>query len=634
MRKHLKSLGGFWYFVAGMFVVPPLINAIKLFRAKVDSVATVNGMSITQKQFSQVKKGHESYLRQLQAIGLGQFAQRMSDADLLKICAQNSLEQKVADRVGVTVGGEELAEEVAKGVAKYAIGQDGRVDLAQYALSIAASSGMTVAEYEATIMEKMRTDIVQSLVKACSFTPKFYSAFTARVGATKKQFKIIEVPLTKILETTKKEHLEAQELELFFQEHSANYMTESEKTVTYAVIDRELFKEVAVPDEAELEEFYSRVMDTRFADPEKFSVNYAWIEFKTGDEKAAAATKLEALVQEVATSGKSLAKLAEQEGIAAGNKQMFTLGCGELPYALEQEIEQKREVKAVTKVIDADNRVYVAQIEQHKPFLIKSYDEVKDTVFADVQKIKIDQLIRTDMESMITEARETDDGQEVFNTYVEKMQLKKKHVRLKKNVPPADSLEESIAKAVFTQNAAVGFLGYVFDKADLVTFVVSAVKEAEVKPFEQVKEQVKKDFAEKYARMTQESLVARIREKMLAGADPEEELAKFKLKTKTTEWVSADQKEVAGFDFGPKFMEKLKLVDRTEIVLQHKSQDNFYLVQLVAQEISELAEEPADTQAEDFGLNQDIFDGFVASLLKSATIEPNKRMLSDLLPEF
>lgn len=635
MRKTLKGMGWFWYLMAFLFVGPTLMNAIKTFRAKLDSVALINGLPIRHKDFARIKSGHENYIRQLQNMGLGQFAQRMSDMDLVKIAAQNVLEQGVADRLGIIVGGEELASEVANGVAKSAISKEGRVDMAQYSLSLAANAGMTIVEYEDTLLKKMRADALGALVKSCAYEPLFFGNYLSKIKKAKKRFQIIEIPFEKIEDSIKKTGVSSEELDLFYQENAKDYMTAAKKEVLYAVLDRKLFKDAGAPDEAELEEFYEKAKDTKFADPEKYSVSYTWIEFATEEEAVAARAKLEALRQEIVSSEKSLARLAKKQGLDAESKQMILLSRNELPEVVEQALEAK--INAVTAVVEDEKKVYLAQVDKFKPFVVKAYEDVKAEVATDVQKIKVDQLIREDIEEIMTEARESDNGEEVFCAYADKMQLAKKNLSLRQDEAPSEELASSIFKHAFDQHAEAGYLGYVLRGDEIVLFFVKDTVNPEVRPFVEVASEVKKACIEHQAKVAQEHYIFRLKEKMLENSSLDEELGRYKLKAKISDWLTEDKKELAGYDFGPKFLEQLKTTDRAELILKHRSGETVYLLRLDAIELQSPDEEQKNTGSvatQNFTAKQDIFDGFVATLLKNATLEPNKRTIQDLIPEF
>lgn len=635
IRKGLKSVGWFWYFIAAMFIVPQLINGIRMFRAKIDSAATVNGIPIKFKEFRRMKQSHESYIKNLISVGLGQFARPMSDAQILNSCAQEVLEQGVADKVGIDVGGEKLAQEVSKGLARHSLGKDGVLDYRRYASSVMASAGMSVADYEENQMKNMRTDALHDLVKACSYNPEFSSKHVAEVKARDKKFKIIEMPLDKFIDVVKKEDIPAEQLELFYRENLSNYMTTPERTVSYAFMDRDIFKEMASPEDYELVDYYDRHMSDKFSSPEKFSASYAWVEFDSEESKKQAEITLELLAQEVASSGKKLGQLASKKSeVKTDSKTLFSVAQGVLPYALETELQDKREVGAVTKPVEASGKIYIAQIDDHKPFAIKPFDQVKQELIELVSKTKIDDLIRDEVEAMIREVREMENGPEILDREVEKLSLKKKSLHFDQNDNPKGELESELFKLAFNKNVYEGHLGYVSRKDGLVVFVVSEVVPAKAIPFDKVDGQVKKDFLEKRARSAQEDAVEKMRQKVLAGQEIDAELDHWRLKRSTSEWVSNGEKDIRGFDFGPKMIDEFMAMDRPEQVFKHRAGDTFFLVSIAEQkpEAGEIDEKAHNF--DDFRSSRESLDGFIACLLKDAKIVPNKGMLSDLIPEF
>lgn len=635
MRKHLKSMGWFWYLIVFMFIVPPLVNAIKTFRARIDCIALVDGNPIRNKDFSRVKNGHNAYIRQLQSMGLGQFAQKMSDVDLVKVCAQNLLEQDVADTVGIYVGGAELAEDIAKGVARSAIGKDGKVDMAQYSLSVAANAGMTVAEYEDTLLKKMRSDAVNSLVKACAYEPSFALAYAAKVAAQKKKFSVVEIPLQSIKREISRDSLSQVELENFYQQNANNYLTVAERKLGYAVVERKLFAGLAAPEEDELEEFYERVKDTRFTEPEKVSVSYAVADFADEAERAAAFSKLEEVAQGARGQKNRLSKLAKKHNFNIESKNLIMLSQGELPEVVDQAVAALRQIDGVTAVLEETGKLYVAQIDQIKPFTIKNFDDVRAEIATDVQKLKTDELIRSDVESLMLEARESEDGREVFNRYVEKMHLKTKRAEFVQGQEEKDDLQQSLAKAAFGQNFEEGSLGYALQDGDLVIYLIDEIKNPSVKPLDDVRQKVEDDLLAKLAVELQSKFADELREKVLVGDDIESDLARFKLKVKISDWTSADDKTIAGHKFSPKILSRLKNIDHAGQVLKTSDKENStYLIWL--EELSEKEEggEQAKFENQSSSAQYETLDGFVASLLKNATIEFNNRTLNDLIPEY
>ncbi len=636
MRNGLKTVGWIWYLIAAMFVVPPFINGMRIFMAKLDSVATVNGINVRKKDFHRTKRSHDAYIKSLASMGLGQFAKPMSDADVLRSCALAILEENAADKIGIEVSGQCLAEAVAKGLARHSLEKDGSLDYRRYASSVMASAGMTIAEYEHNQLIDLKTEALHELIKQCAYNPKFAFEHKKAVASKDKKFKVIEFPLKNFLSFVEKEELSPEQLDLFYRENSKNYMTKQERSLSYAFFKRDLFGQVSLPDAFDAEEYYERHMSEQFSTPEKFSINYLVAEFDSEEQKKELSNELELIVQNVTKSNKKLSSATKNSKIKADKKVDFSIGKSDLPYPLEMELENKKEIGAITKVVEAQGKLYVAQIDQYTAFSIKPFEQVKDEIFQIIKKQKVDELIRDEIGSMIKEARELENGSEILDREIERYGLKKKNLTLKQDDEPTEGLESKLYKLAYDKNVYQGHLGYLNHEDGLVVFVVTEIISPELMPFDAVAKEVKRDFLEKQASSTQESAVEEVRQRIVASEKLDDKLATWNLKEVSTEWVSKGEKDIRGFEFGARLIEELCTLERPVQVIKHKDKDSYFLISLEAQR------EPKDHSKTDqavydcidYQATRDTLDGFIACLLKDAKIVPNKNVLTDLIPEF
>lgn len=638
MRNGLKSVSWIWYFIAGMFIVPPFLNGMRIFMARLDSVATVNGISIKKKDFTRTKRSHDAYVKNLASMGLGQFAKPMSDAQVLKTCALTLLEEEQASKIGIEIGGQRLAEAVAKGLARHSLDKDGSLDYRRYASSVMASAGMSVVDYENNQLSDLRMEAVNELVKACSYKPRFAFDHKNLVSSKDKKFKIIELPLKNFLDIVEKEEFSPEQFDLFYRENSKNYMTKQERGLSYAVLSKDIFGDVSLPDTFELEEYYQRRMTDQFSVQEKFTINYVSAEFDSEESKKELSDELELLSQSASKSSKKLSTLAQKHSkLKAETKVDFAIGQGDLPYSLEMELGNNKEIGALTKVVEVDGKLYLAQIDEYTPFSIKSFDQVKDEIFELIKKQKVEDQVRDEIGSMIKEARELENGPEILDREIERFSLKKKLLNFKQDATPEDELESKLYTIAFDKNIYQGHLGYLNHGENLVIFVVTEIIAPEVLPFEAVEKEVKKDFFEKQAICTQEASTEELRTKILLGEKTEDKLNSWNLKETTTSWVSKEDKEIKGFDFGKKLIEELMALEKTEQVVKYKNKDSFFLISLEEQKEPKTDEKQQDSSTydcSDFQTSRDWMDGFIASLLKDAKIVPNKNVLTELIPEF
>lgn len=638
MRNNLKSVSWIWYFIAGMFIIPPFLNGMRIFMAKLDSVATVNGITIKKKDFTRTKRSHDAYVKNLASMGLGQFAKPMNDGQILKTCALTILQEDLANRLGIEIGGQKLAEAVAKGLARHSLDKDGSLDYKRYASSVMASAGMSVVEYEKNQLSDLRTEAINELAKLSAYSPKFEFDHKNAVLSKDKKFKVIELPLKNFLSIAQKEEISPEQLELFYRENSKNYMTVQERGLSYAILNKDLFSDVTPPDDFELEEYYQRHMSDQFSIQEKYTINYLSAEFDSPEAKKELTEELEAISANAAKSGKKLSILAQKHSkLKSETKVDFSVGQSGLPYPLELELGNSKEVGSLTKVVEAGEKLYLAQIDEYTPFSIKTFEQVKDEISELIKNQKVEEAVRDQIGSMIKEARELENGQEVLDREIEKFKLKKKNLVFKQDSKPEDDLESKLYSVLFDKAAYLGYLGYLNHDQDLIIYVVNQITAPEVLALESVESEVKKDFLEKQAISTQEAAVEELRVKILLSEKIEDKLNSWDLKEETTHWVSKNDKEIKGFEFGKKIVDQLMSLEKAEQVIKHKNKDSFYLISLSEEKEnkdSEKTESSENYDSSDFMTSRDWVDGFVASLLKDAKIVPNKNVLTELIPEF
>ncbi|MEJ2333973.1 MAG: SurA N-terminal domain-containing protein, partial [Desulfobulbaceae bacterium] len=347
------------------------------YRGSSNSVAQVNDEVITYEEF---QKAYERLANQYRDQFGGNLPKGLLESlDLegqaLEQLIQRSLLRQGAGKMGIMVSDLEVQQAVEK---MEAFRSNGIFNVELYQ-NILSSSGMTPASFE----ETMRTDllagkVVEHLSRFAKLTPL---EIDDQFAFDNEQIKIEFVSFSG---TDFKDKVDTgeEQLKTYYEENKGNYMTEPQVKLQFLAFPYDTAEKSAISEE-DLESFYRENL-SRYVNPEQRSARHILIKTSEEDSEDALAEKKNRAAQilELARTGEDFAELAKQhsEGPSAprgGDLGFFTRGRMAKPF--EDAVFSLQEGE-ISDIVETQFGFHIIKLEKIEPAHTKTLEEVKGEI--------------------------------------------------------------------------------------------------------------------------------------------------------------------------------------------------------------------------------------------------------------
>jgi peptidyl-prolyl cis-trans isomerase D len=486
------------------------------YRGSRNSVATVNDEAIPYEAF---QKAYEQLANRYRDqfggnIPKGLLESLDLEGQTIEQLIQQTLLRQGAEEMGIIVSNLEVQQAVEK---MEAFKTNGVFNVQQYK-NIISSSGMTPASFEAT----MRTDLLAG--KVLAHLSRFAKLTPLEVN---EQFGLdneeINIEYTSFAAADFKDRVEAgeEELQAFYEENKNNYMTDPQIKLDFILFPLDTDKKPEISSE-EVESFYRQNI-SRYSIPEQRKARHILLKTTAEDSEDVLSEKREKAEQilELARSGEDFAELARQysegpSGPRGGDLGSFPRGRMVKPFDDAAFALNEGEI---SDIVETQFGFHIIKVEKIEPAHIKTLEEAKDEIAAQLQEQKAGELAF----NKATEAYE----KIILAGSLEKFNQQNKDITVEQtDYFPRKSPEKSgFTKGIVNEPA---FLNAAFslNKGELSSLIETAKgyaiifatdkKEPEVTPYEGVKEQVRQDYisqkSESMAQETAELMLTALRE--------------------------------------------------------------------------------------------------------------------------
>ena len=504
-----------------------------------NSVAQVNDEAIPYEDFQKTYERLANQYRDQFGSNLpkGLLESLDLEGQALEQLIQRSLLRQGAREMGIMVSDLEVQQAVEK-MEAFRSNDAFNVELYKNILS---SSGMTPTSFEDT----MRTDLLAG--KVIAYLSRFAKLTPLEVkdqfDFDNEEIKIEYVSFSGV-DFKKKVETGTEQLKSYYEENKENYLTEPQIKLHFLAFPFDAKGKPAIPDE-DLEAFY-RQNFSRYSIPEQRSARHILIKTSEADSEDILSEKQQraAQVLELARSGEDFAELAKQysegpTGPRGGDLGSFTRGRMVKPF---EDAAFSLNEGEISDIVESQFGFHIIKLEKIEPAHTRTLEEVKDEIAAQLQAQKSSELAFT----QATEAYESI----ILAGSMDKFSQKSDIPVVQTDFFPRNSPGKSGSSVGMISDPAFLNAAFSLNRGELSSLVETPLgyaiifaadkKEPETALYEDVEEQVRKDFisarSEAMAKEAAEAMLSALKEE--GTKDFTAEAAKFDISPKTSDYIT------------------------------------------------------------------------------------------------
>jgi peptidyl-prolyl cis-trans isomerase D len=492
----------------GMVItLAPIPGDVNQMQANV--LATINGDNITTQDLQRII---QSRLR----------GSMGTDPHLVSGIANSVLDQMVlsravetqARRLGLQVGDQEVLQSLQAIPWLYNEGKFIGVDA--YQNQIAQETGMSAAQFEAQLKQRMLFEKVRNVVTdGVEVTPaEVHEEFLRRNARAKVEYAVLDP--SQFIKDVK---VTPDALDAFFKKDPARYTVPQQRRVRYVIIDPDRIRASAKLDDSELKAYYnSHLSDYRVPD----RVKVAHILFKKTGKRPAEVAAIEKKARDVLKqikSGGNFAELAKKN-----SEDSSAQNGGEIGWIVRGQTVKEFEDSAFSmnrgQVSDLIKTIYgfhIVKVEDKQTAHLQTFDEVKDQIRASLEKQKLAQAQEALADRMVEELKATPND---FDGAARKLGLQPQQTPLFRYNQPVPDLGKSDSFENLAFQLREGEVGKPISvpKGTAVLQVAQVVPE-HVPSLNEVRAQVEQDYKAEQSRLIAAQKARELSSKAKSGGD-------------------------------------------------------------------------------------------------------------------
>lgn len=480
-----------------------------------DYVAKVGEIEIGRNDFSQ---RFEGYVAQAQQMMGDSFRRELVDTPdarrrILDSMIDEALYKEAASQLGILVPASRLRDEI-QGIPSLQVGGQFSPELYRQLL---AARGMSAAALEAQLAGDIQGSILPESVATTAFVgPDYVDAFL-RLRDQKRSFEYIELPAPELEEAPTEEALRE-----FHANNGDRYRSQEQVSIEYVVVDPAAISVEADVAEDVLRQRYEEA-GRRYVEPEQRLASHILFRVPQNadaDTERAALEKAEAALARARAEGADFAALAKELSEDPGSKNtggdLGWLERGFTDPAFEDALFQL-EANTISEPIKSGEGWHIIQLREVRAEVAKPFEDVREEIKADYLAAERERL-SGDLAGRLVDLLLKDP-----------MALDQSASELGLEIQKAGPFGRSGGDEAITQVAAVqqaafsadvledGLVSDVIDLGDgrRAALRVSEHLRAEVRPFEEVQEQVladvRQDKIEVLAKTQAEAVLAELK---------------------------------------------------------------------------------------------------------------------------
>ncbi|MFZ6844781.1 SurA N-terminal domain-containing protein [Undibacterium sp. RuTC16W] len=354
-----------------------------------EPVATVAGQSISQQEFDTAQRDQLERLRQMYG---PQF-----DSKLLNTAEarQNILDDLITRKVinveianqHLSVSDEALQQAILAEPAL--LKPDGTRDVEQFK-KLLAMQGMTPESYAQRLRQSMSLQQLLGAVQSTAIVPKTVANSLSVINEQEREVQALNFQSADFASQVK---VTDEMLKSYYEKNSAQFEIPETIKAEYVVLNNEALSSQITVSDAEIQVFYEQNKKSATTEEQRRASHILISSNKDAKDadKAAAKQKAEKLLADVRKSPESFAKLAKehsQDPVSAergGDLDYF--GKGAMTKAFEDTVFKLKQGE-ISELVQTEFGYHIIQLTAIKPASVKSLEEMKSQIVADIKKQK------------------------------------------------------------------------------------------------------------------------------------------------------------------------------------------------------------------------------------------------------
>lgn len=605
---------------------------------KGEKVGTVNGQKITVDQYKHALVDLQNFLQRLGFAGEMFFKNINTEELAFDICVKEKLLDTIKDDLHISISDRLLKEMIIKTMPEEVTDETGRINMEAYRNYVSRLS-LTPGEFENRKEAEFKRQLINRFAEITEYTPLYMMRFQFDTSNARKSFVIAELSFDRILQEIEKAPLVEQELKDFYEKHKETYRIPEKRRALYWTISQEGYAQKIDIDQSIIQQYYDRNKSRLYRIAPKVKVRNLLVKIPTQatqSEKDALFKK----AQEIAKQAKAqpdqfialIKKFSQDETTVKESGLIDFFSRGTHDAAFEKEAFKLQTAGALSDVVTTAKGYEIIQLVARISASEKPLETVKDEIIKTLKTKKMTTGLRGELETMLHGAR-VDDS--LFDQYVKQQKLEAKETEW---LSPQGSgsghegLMDTLAQRIFSQSQRQSSYGYVVVDNNYVLYKRTGVSKSFIPTFEQVKQDVTKQYQNNKSEKMMRDLITKTRSDVLTKKTPLFDAAqKVNMRIIKTGLIKKGA-EIEGIERGNELAQKMfDLTDGSQL-LRHAHKKNEYLVQVIGYEKAS----PADFEQEkgkllDQERNKQrggAVNGFIASLHRTAKIEVSQGVLN------
>lgn len=374
-----------------LFIIPSFafvgLEGYSRFGTDSNVVAKVAGYSITKQEFEAAQREQMERFRQM----LGaQFDPKMMDTPEMRqsvldnLIAQRALLAELSNK-NLSVSDQSLQQAILS--MPVLTSPDGKFDRERYR-SLLAAQGLTPSAYEASLRQELALKQLNNAIQSSAFAPKAVVARLTGIAAQEREIQQLDF---KAADFSSQVKITDEMLQSYYKNNSAQYVIPEQLKIEYVILNGAAVESQLSITDADIKSYYEQNAK-RYTVDEQRRASHILIAIKENASPAevlAAKAKAENLLAQLRKNPAEFAKLAKENSQDPGSAErggdldFFSHGMMVKPF---EEAAYKLKQGEISDIVRSDFGFHIIQVTAIKPASVKSLDEAKTEIAAEIKK--------------------------------------------------------------------------------------------------------------------------------------------------------------------------------------------------------------------------------------------------------